>query len=94
MKYTTGELVASHTMDNNTTMLCHDKKDVLCSIRWSGRAVPESEQKANAKLFATSGAMYESLKAIMEHIRHNDPNYFKSGWYTDARETIDKAEGK
>ncbi|KKL15271.1 hypothetical protein LCGC14_2507250 [marine sediment metagenome] len=40
-----------------------------------------------------SKAMYESLKSIMEHFRHNDPNYFKSDWYTDARETIDKAEG-
>ena len=38
--------------------------------------------------------MYGSLKTIMEHFRHNDPHYFKSAWYTDARETIDKAEGK
>lgn len=51
-------------------------------------------QKANANLIAASPNMYKALKALVDHFRNNDENYWKSDLCTEALAALRKAEGR
>lgn len=52
------------------------------------------EQVANANLISSAPELYRTLKALVDHFRANDENYYKSDLCTDALQALLKAEGK
>jgi len=48
----------------------------------------------NMNLISAAPDMYEALKALVDHFRTNDENYFKSEPCTEAIAGLVKAEGK
>ena len=72
MEITKGKWFASHTTDNSTTILCHDKKDVLCTIKWSGRRTPKGEQKANAERIVKAVNSYDAMKKALKELLNGE----------------------
>jgi hypothetical protein len=103
MKYTKGEWYFAPKEYNQYSEKEHGEEFSIGSIKardelidgWFICRIDDAkEAEANAKLIASSPNLYEALKALVEHFRSNDENYYKSDLCTDAIVALRKAEGK